>query len=251
MPPSHSGYQLYSSRAPAAALALHWVVTSIVILATVFGTDNTSSSRFQLPAYYLGSAAFAYGLDLIWFSVMGIGVLCFRLWPGSNWRRKSPLPHYVGVAAAAIFGATNAFPLIAIWIPDPAAKFLANTNDSVNWYAPQTYGIAVLVFGLVYWLCFRFYVYQRKMKGGELLEIIRIPIFLDRGPANELVQLYEIVKVKWTRYIKGEKRDSTTIHLAGPLGGLQHDPRVNSAPGEGNLKRMPGKTNSPEQYLSE
>lgn len=110
LPPSKSGYQLYSSRAPAAALGLHWVVTSIVILATVFGTVQLSSSRFNLPAYYLGIAAFAYGLDIIWFSVMGIGVLCLRLWPGSKWRYKSPVPHALGVVAAATFGATNAFP---------------------------------------------------------------------------------------------------------------------------------------------
>lgn len=213
LPPSRSGYQLYSSRAPAAALALHWVVTSIVILATVFGTVHLSSSRFHLPAYYLGIAAFAYGLDIIWFSVMGIGVLCLRLWPGSKWRQKSPIPHTLGVVAAATFGATNAFPLVAIWIPDPSAKFLSNTSDSVTWYAPQTYGMAVLVFGVVYWLCFRFYLYQRKMKAGESLEIVRIPIFWRSPPVGELLQLYEIVKVRWTRYIQGETRESTTIHL--------------------------------------
>ncbi|KAK0705467.1 amino acid permease-domain-containing protein [Lasiosphaeris hirsuta] len=241
LPPSRSSYQLYSSRAPAAALALHWVVTSIAILATVFGTMELSSpeSRFHLSAYYLGIAAFAYGLDLIWFSVMGIGVLCLRLWPGSKWRQKSPIPHTLGVAAAATFGATNAFPLVAIWIPDPAAKFLSNTSDSVIWYAPQTYGIAVLVFGVVYWLCFRFYIYHRKMKAGESLEIVRIPIFW-RSPIGELLQLYEIVKVRWTRYIQGEKRESTIIRLT-EFGTPGYETRTTSAvSGERISKRVSG-----------
>ncbi|KAK0703923.1 amino acid permease-domain-containing protein [Lasiosphaeria miniovina] len=225
LPPSRSGYQLYSSRAPAAALALHWVVTSIVILATVFGTVELSSSesRFDLSAYYLGIAAFAYGLDIIWFSVMGTGVLCLRLWPGT----------------AATFAATNAFPLIAIWIPDPAAKFLSNTSDSVAWYAPQTYGIAVLVFGVMYWLCFRFYIYHRKMKAGESLEIVRIPIFW-RSPIGELLQLYEIVKVRWTRYIQGEKRESTTVRLT-EFGTPGYETRTTSAASrERGSKRVSG-----------
>jgi len=240
LPPSRSSYQLYSSRAPAAALALHWVVTSIVILATVFGTSHlqSSSSKFHLPAYYLGIAAFAYGLDIIWFSVMGIGVLCMRLWPGSKWRYKSPIPHALGVVAAATFGATNAFPLIAIWIPDPAAEFLSNTSNSVTWYAPQTYGIAVLVFGVVYWLGFRFYLYLRKMKAGEVLEIVRIPIFWT-SRVGEMVQLYEIVKVRWTRYIEGETRESTTIRLTGfGTNTPGHETRTTSASGDRASKRM-------------
>ncbi|KAK5654594.1 hypothetical protein OQA88_7224 [Cercophora sp. LCS_1] len=235
LPPSRSSYH---ERAPAAALALHWVVTSIVILATVLGTVQLSSTRFHLPAYYLGISAFAYGLDIIWFSVMGIGVLLLRLWPGSKWRQKSPVPHVVGIVAAATFGGTTAFPLIAIWIRDPGAKFMSNTSDSVTWYAPQTYGIAVLVFGFMYWLCFRFYIYQRRMKGGESLEIIRIPIFW-RNPAGELLQLYEIVKVRWTRYIQGEKRESTVVHLT-EFGSPGYEARTTSAAGDRTSKRMSG-----------
>ncbi|KAK3389245.1 amino acid permease-domain-containing protein [Podospora didyma] len=218
LPPSRSGYQLYSSRAPAAALALHWIVTFIMIMTTVYGTIRLSTAAAHLPAYFLGIAAFAYGLDILWFSVIGVGMLCLRLWPGSRWHEKSPVPHSIGVAAAVIFSVTNLFPLVAIWIPDPEQAFLSKTNQMVPWFSSQAYGIAVLASGALYWLCFRFYIYLKRAKNGEVLNIIRTPIFWrspSAGDAREdgrentgdLLQLYEIVEVGWKRHKEGEKGD--------------------------------------------
>lgn len=105
------------------------------------------------------------------------------------------------------------------------------------WYSPQTYGIAVLVFGAVYWLCFQFYLYLRKMKFGVLLEILREPIFR-KVRDGELLQEYEIVKVRWTRYIQGEKRESTIIHLK-DLGNTGYETGTSTS-GDRVSKRMSG-----------
>ncbi|KAM7186212.1 high-affinity methionine permease [Naviculisporaceae sp. PSN 640] len=226
-PGSRAGYQMHSSRAPAAALGLHWTVTCILIVAVVFGTDKKGDGFDHVPAYYLFVTAYAYGLDIIWFSVIGMAMLCLRLWPGSRWRHKSPIPHWIGTTAALLFTVTNMFPLVCIWVADPAEKYLAKSEGVVPWFASQTTALCVVAASALYWVGFRFYLYQKRSKDGQELEVIRSPVFLrvtgsaaadnwsifgfgskKRKPAaagletgeeasGELVQIYEIVQLKW------------------------------------------------------
>ena len=248
MPPSRSSYQLHTSRAPAAALALHWAVTCILIIAVVFGTARAPTAFAHVPAYYLVLAAYAYGLDIIWFSCIGVAMVVLRLWPGSKWRYKSPVPHGIGTAAAVIFAVTNLFPLIAIWIPDPAEAFLSNSEQMVPWFAGQAFAFAVLAAGVLYWVGFRTYVYLRKTKNNEKLEITRIPIFFkptssgeEKGKAgDELVLLYEIIKQRWPLYKTAEQsRESPAAERSVRAGG-DPDTRVAENTREQNPSRMSG-----------
>ncbi|KAK0634057.1 amino acid permease-domain-containing protein [Immersiella caudata] len=247
LPQTREGYQLHSSRAPAAALALHWAVTTVLIIGTVFGIKDATS---HYPIYYLMVASYAYGLDVVWFAVIGIAMLYFRLWPGSRWRYKSPIPHAVGIVAATVFTATNAFPLVAIWIKDPEEDSLVKTEGLVRWFASQTFVFSVLGAGVLYWLAFRFYVYQRKTKTGDELEVTRIPIFWrDRSSAGggergsgyegELLLLYEIIKVRWRSYRRGEEK---TPMVAEPMHGEVRDSvaRSSTIPFDANVARMSG-----------
>ncbi|KAK0655084.1 amino acid permease-domain-containing protein [Cercophora newfieldiana] len=247
LPQTREGYQLHSSRAPAAALALHWTVTTLMIIGTVFSI----SWRSHFPAYYLILASYAYGLDIVWFSVIGIAMLCLRLWPGSRWRYKSPIPHTIGIIAALVFTVTNGFPLIAIWvIKDTAEPFLVKSEGQVPWFTSQTFVFSVLAAGGLYWFAFRFYVYQRKAKTGDELEITRVPIFWrDRSSAagveggsgygGELLLLYEIIKVRWRSYRRGEERESMVTEPM-QFGGPDSDVRTSKIPLNPTVARMSG-----------
>ncbi len=176
-----------------------------MIVAVVFGTARMPAFD-HVPAYVFLLTAYAYCLDVFWFSCIGFGMLYLRLWPGSNWKKKSPIPHYAGVAAAVIFTAANVFPLVVIWAPDPAEAFLAHTKGLVPWFASQTTAIAVIAASAIYWLGFRFYLYQKKARQGLKLDVIRSPIFWRDARTKEIVQIYEIVRLRWTLW-KQEPKD--------------------------------------------
>jgi hypothetical protein len=181
-----------------------------LILAAVLGTTagtTGSETSVNLPGYSLLATAEAYGLDIIWSSVIGLAMLRLRLWPGSRWRYKSPVPHAVGVLAAVVFTATNVFPLVAIWVPDPMQAFMARSNGKVPWFASQTLTMTVLAAALVYWVGFRSYLWQRRVRYGEELKVTRSPVFWGgQGGQNGLVLLYEIIRLQWRDLVPEEKR---------------------------------------------
>ncbi|KAL2265778.1 hypothetical protein VTJ83DRAFT_6878 [Remersonia thermophila] len=224
LPDHEADHRLHSAKTPAAALLLHWTVTALLIVAAVAGTARTvvdddgregpARGLAHLPGYSLLAMAYTYGLDLIWFTVVGAGMLRLRLWPGSTWRRKSPVPHWLGVSAAALFTVACAFPLVALWIPDlPAQPHLARSNGLVPWYAGQTASLAILAFALLYWVAFRLYLRQRRARHGEVLVVMRTPVFkkertvqgtggraggdVEWGVRDRLVLLYEIIRLQW------------------------------------------------------
>jgi hypothetical protein len=209
LPAHKAGHHLYTQKAPAAAVALHWTITTILILAAVLGTGaagTTAEGIFShLPGYSLLMMAYVYGLDIVWFSIIGMGMLWLRLWPGSNWRHKSPIPHALGVAAAVVFTATNVFPLIAIWVPDPMQPFMARSNGKVPWYASQTMTLAILGAAGAYFLGFRFYLWHRRTRHAEVLKVTRIPVFKgSQGGQSGLVLLYEIIRLQWKDWVPEE-----------------------------------------------
>ncbi|KAH6622698.1 amino acid permease-domain-containing protein [Chaetomium tenue] len=206
LPAHKAGHHLYTQKAPAAAVALHWTITTVLILAAVLGTaaaETAANGIFShLPGYSLLMMAYAYGLDIVWFTVIGVAMLWLRLWPGSNWRYKSPIPHALGVAAAVVFTATSVFPLVAIWVPDPLQPFMARSNRKVPWYASQTMTLAILGAAGVYWLGFRFYLWHRRTRHAEVLKVTRIPVFKgSQGGQGGLVLLYEIIRLQWKDWV--------------------------------------------------
>jgi len=207
--PAHAaGHQLHTKKAPAAALALHWTVTTVLILAAVLGTAaangaTTEEGTFNhLPGYSLLVMAYTYGLDLIWFCVIGLAMLWLRLWPGGNWREISQVPHWLGVAAAVIFTATNVVPLVAIWVPDAEQPFMARTDGKVPWYASQTMAVSILAAAGLYWVVFKGYLWQRRERYGEVLSVTRRPVFWAAEAGQRgLVLLYEIIWVRWVDWV--------------------------------------------------
>ncbi|KAK3901884.1 amino acid permease-domain-containing protein [Staphylotrichum tortipilum] len=213
--PAHAaGHQLHTNKAPAAALALHWTVTTVLILAAVLGTaaadgSSTEEGTFShLPGYSLLVTASTYGLDMIWFCVIGFAMLRLRLWPGSGWREISLVPHWLGVLAAVVFTATNVVPLVAIWVPDAAQPFMARTDGKVPWYASQTMAVSIVAAAGLYWVVFKGYLWQRRERYGEVLSVTRRPVFWAAEAGQRgLVLLYEIIWVRWTDWVPEEENE--------------------------------------------
>jgi hypothetical protein len=218
LPAHKAGHHLHTQKAPAAALALHWTVTTILILACVLGTaaeTATQGTFSHLPGYSLLVMAYAYGLDIIWFTIIGVAMLRLRLWPGSKWRYKSPVPHPLGVAAAVVFTATNAFPLIAIWVPDPAQPFMSRSGERVPWFASQTMALAIVAAAAAYWAGFRFYLWHRRTRYSEVLKVTRSPVFWGgQGGQKGLVLLYEIIRLQWKDWVPEEKKQAESVEMA-------------------------------------
>ena len=213
LPAHEGGHQLYRQKAPAATLLLHWMVTTIMILAAMFGTaaQNGAGEIFShLPGYSLLLTANSYGLDIMWFTIIGVSMLLLRLTPGSTWRNQSPVPHILGVLAAFVFTVTNAVPLIAIWVPDPTEPFISRSDGKVRWYAFQTMAVTVLAAAAIYWVLFKFYVWQKQVRHGLKLKISKSPVFWE-SPAlpdeeSEWVLRYEIIVKEWALYVPKNKR---------------------------------------------
>ena len=196
---------------PAAAIFLHWVVTTILIIATTVGGGATvaADATLSLPGSALLATASSYSLDLAWPAVIGATMLYLRLWPRSIWRHRSPIPHGLGVVAAAVFTATTTFPLVAIWVPNPMRPFAAGTDGKVPWFAGQTMTLAVLAAAGAYWVGFKSYSRLKRLE----MTVSRSPVFTrDPGRRPEWVFLYDAVRLQWK--VPGRVQD----HELGPLG---------------------------------
>lgn len=226
LPAHEGGHQLYRQKAPAATLLLHWTVTTTMILAAMFGTaaQNGIGDTFShLPGYSLLLTANSYGLDIMWFTIIGVSMLLLRLTPGSTWRRQSPVPHILGVLAAFVFTVTNAVPLIAIWVPDPTEPFISRSDGKVGWFAFQTMAVTVLAAAALYWAIFKFYLWQKRVRHGLKLKMSKSPVFWEGpGGSSEWVLWYEIIVKEWIVYVPKDKRkkEDEAAEL-GVLGGGQ------------------------------
>jgi len=174
-------------------MLIHWVFTTILVLA--IGLSLQPIPYSYAPAYTFIVAVYAYVIDVVFFSLVGLGLLYLRLAPGSNWRRKSKANHWVSILSALVFVAALLFPLFGMWIPDPEKKFLERTASLVPWYIPQTVGVVVLGASLIYWCGFRYLVPHVGNRGGKELIVEREPIFhVEHGYP---VQVYETVRLCW------------------------------------------------------
>ena len=159
-----------------------------------------SSEHAARDAYFFVVSVYAYVLDVVFFAWVALGVLYLRISPGSLWYLISPANHWVSIIAALIFLTGTAFPLICMWIPDPAKKTLGQ-SDSTAWYTSQTVGVAVFAFSILYWVGFKYIVPHIGNHGGRELCSIRTPVFRKEKDSNTnqyyLVRTYEIVKTYW------------------------------------------------------
>jgi hypothetical protein len=172
---------------------LHWLITNIIMTPAIFTIKPEPYSPG--PAYTFLVTFYAYVVGVFWFTIIGFSLLYLRLWPGTGWGKISSFNPWLSTIAALVFFLANLFPVIGIWIPDPAVKYLAGTSSLVSWYVGPTVGIAVLVFSVIYWFGFWGIIRQRESQEGKELVVERKPIILEDERAY--IQLYEIVGLRW------------------------------------------------------
>lgn len=189
---------LYSENTPAATLALHWTCTTIMVLAPVLAFQP--QPYIPTPAYTFLIGVVVYVTNVVKFFLIGLGLLCLRLTPRVRWAEKSEFKHpAVSIICAIIMFLACLFPLICIWVPDPAFKKLSRSWSLVSWFTIQTVSLGLLGFAFAYWVLFRCYISVRSAREGKTLHVKREPKF--KVDSGGLTQIVEIVTLEWVREI--------------------------------------------------
>ncbi|KAL9131578.1 MAG: hypothetical protein Q9217_000535 [Psora testacea] len=176
---------------PIGALILHWSFSTLLILATGAQTSPYASYQILVSLY-------SYTIDAIFGLCLGAGLLFLRLASGRKWAQKSRagsgFSPSISIVAAALFTITNAFPIIAAWIP-PSGRFQALAGTYFPWYSTPTVGWSVIVLGVVYWLVFRYVVPHIGDHRGKKLKVQRKLFFHEEH--HYPVQWHEQIKFEW------------------------------------------------------
>lgn len=182
---------------PFGALFLHWMFAMLLILVT-WATKPGYAYRILVNLY-------TYVNDVIPSFILGIGMLALRFC--TNWRSKSPMPHWLSISAAFIFALVNAFPLVAIWIPPQSAK-----NNAVRgsipgwpWYMTGAVSWALVLLSVVYWVGFKYVLPRVGRRKGKEFVVEREPVF--RTVGGERVLWHEIVLHSWVVKTEPERRE--------------------------------------------
>jgi hypothetical protein len=189
---------VYREKTPAATLALHWIITTILVIVPVVALQPVPYSTG--PAYSYLTTAFIYNIDVVYLFFVALGVLCLRFTPSVRWAEKSQLQWpIVSVLSASTLLVCCAFPMIFLWVPDP--KFLKATKSGnlVQWWSGQTLAVNFLAFAFLYWFMFRICIRVRAAREGKTLHVKRDPIF--KHDKEGLTQVFEIVTLQWKRDI--------------------------------------------------
>jgi hypothetical protein len=190
---------LSSEDTPAATLILHWTITNILVIAVVLSLQPKPYS--STPAYTFLVGVVVYVTNVIKFTFIGIGLLCLRFMPSVRWAEKSEFKYpIISIMSASILLLGSVFPLIFMWVPDPAFKYLARTSNLVDWYTAQTTGVCLFIFAFLYWVAFRTYISLRSAREGTTLHVKREPKFKHEETGG-LTQILEIVTLQWKRDI--------------------------------------------------
>lgn len=170
-----------SDATPVGALALHWVFTLLLILATI--PASTSDS------YRIFVNLYSFVVDALFGFAIGLGIIILRLNKRVRWSQKSRSNKYISLATAVIFTLANCFPLVAIWLrPDGKSQITL----PVEWWATGTIGIGLLGLALLYWLILS-YVVPRIL--GRDLEVERESQF--KRDHGYWVIWHEVTSVNW------------------------------------------------------
>jgi hypothetical protein len=189
---------MYSEKTPAATLVLHWTITTIMVIVPVLIIQPQPYSA--TPAFSFLADVFAYIINVSLFTALAFGILCLRFSPKVRWAEKSEFKHpSVSIIAALILFVGCLFPVIFIWVPDPAFPKLSRSSNLVPWFAGQTAGVSIIAFSLLYWIGFRTYISVRSAREGKTLHVKREPKF--KHDAEGLTQILEIVTLQWRREV--------------------------------------------------
>jgi hypothetical protein len=140
---------VYHEKTPVATLALHLVITNIIVVVPVFALQPVPYST--TAAYSYLTIPWTYNIDIAYFVFIAFGLLCLRLTPSVRWAEKSQLNRpWVSIISASVFFIGALFPFIFIWVPDPNFPFATRTNQKVQWWAGQLLAICLLAFSFLY-----------------------------------------------------------------------------------------------------
>ena len=189
---------IYREKTPAATLALHWIITTILVIVPVVALQPVPYSTG--PAYSYLTTAFIYDIDVVYFFFIALGMLCLRFTPSVHWAEKSQLQWpIVSILSASALLVCCAFPMILLWVPDPKFPKATKSGNLVQWWSGQTLAVSFLTFAFFYWVTFRIYIRVRAAREGKTLHVRRDPIF--KHDKEGLTQVFEIVTLEWKRDI--------------------------------------------------
>ncbi len=204
--PTHQNpidYTSHIEKTPVATIALHWFFTNLMVVIPVLALQPTPYSTS--PAFTFLAGSYAYLINIVTFTFISLGLMFLRFSPSTRWAQKSAFgASVISPLAAGIVFVACLFPMICIWVPDPAVRSLARTAGLVPWYGATGLGLGLLGFAFLYWVVFRLYVKIRSAREGTTLRVMREPKF--KVEANgDLTQVLEIVTLQWVREV-GELR---------------------------------------------
>jgi hypothetical protein len=189
---------MYSEKTPAAALALHWAFTTVMVVVPILIIKPQPYSA--TPAQSFLAAVFAYDIDVVCFTALSFGILYLRFSPTLRWAEKSQFKHQaLSIISALIVFVGCLFPLILIWAPDPAFKKQSRTSNLLPWFTSGTAAICLIALSFLYWVIFRVYVKMRSAREGKTLHVKREPKF--KHDSDGLTQVLEIVTLEWKREV--------------------------------------------------
>ena len=192
---------------PVAALFLHLFFTSLLV---VIPTVILRKQRPGIQSYIFIVTLYTFVLDVVFFVLIGIAMLYLRLAQRSKYRSKSESNHWISIIASLIFFGATLFPLICLWIPDPAEKTLTALT-TIPWFVAQTVCAAVFGISLLYWFGFRFIVPRIGKHHGMEFVIERIPRFHEEH--GYPVQTFEEIAADW-KLPNASNPDKTLIELS-------------------------------------
>jgi hypothetical protein len=167
---------------PLGALFLHWLSAVVLILLT-WPAKPASAYRILVNLY-------VYLTDVVPSFIMAIGMLYLRFF--TDWSMKSLMPLWLSILAASIYALVNGFPLVAVFIPPThASGDVYDLIPGFPWYITGALPWALLACGVLYWLCFRYFLPRLGARRGKVFIVEREPVF--RMQDGERVQWHEIV----------------------------------------------------------
>jgi Amino acid permease len=172
----------HAGETPAAAFALHWVFSVLLILASI--------PQKPQDAYSTSVILYSFTVDALFGFLVGLGLLYLRLFEAhTKWSTKSTSTPWLSISAAVIFTLGNLFPLVGIWIQPGAGSSIVPT---VKWFVPGTIGMGLIIAGFLWWLGLYFVLPRIRGMG---LEVEKEEV-LDNGNGY-WIMWHEIVRFNW------------------------------------------------------
>ena len=163
-----------------------------------------TSSTVPDVAYTALVSIYSYVVLILVRFFVACASLRLRYGEGAPWLSSRGFKPWGGPTAALIYSAVFGFLLIAFFIPPTAGSPFAKKNRGIDWYIVPTIGMAFVVLGYAYYLCFE-HVIPRIRK--ENLVVERHPVIVRE--AGEWVQALEVVEAIWVA--KSEPTESLEL----------------------------------------